>query len=295
MRRSVRNGLAIAGMAGGMVFLGQAVASADDTAATAATAQTNTTSAPAVAIGENYADGTGGDADAEGASVDNSDGTAQADGGIAAAGNAVVNDVDADDSTNSTVVLPNQASSSASADGGTATVSPTTTANTTGGSADGTGGSIDSANGANSGNNTNSGAGTGTGTGTPGVISNVGSNGSHHGGNGGTGGTGGNGGTGGGTQGGGSTTGHQHDGRDCPDASHHEAATPAHHAKPAAMAPAAMAPAALKAPVSRTAQPKGELAFTGSDVSVPLTLGLVALGAGAALSLAGRRRETTTA
>jgi hypothetical protein len=61
------------------------------------------------------------------------------------------------------------------------------------------------------------------------------------------------------------------------------------------MAPAAMAPAALKAPVSRTAQPKGELAFTGSDVSVPLTLGLVALGAGAALSLAGRRRETTTA
>jgi hypothetical protein len=62
------------------------------------------------------------------------------------------------------------------------------------------------------------------------------------------------------------------------------------------MAPAAKAtPAALKAPVSRTAQPKGELAFTGSDVSVPLTLGLVALGAGAALSLAGRRRETTTA
>ena len=30
MKRSVRNGLAIAGMAGGLFFLGQAVASADD-------------------------------------------------------------------------------------------------------------------------------------------------------------------------------------------------------------------------------------------------------------------------
>ena len=30
MKRSVRNGLAIAGMTGGLFFLGQAVASADD-------------------------------------------------------------------------------------------------------------------------------------------------------------------------------------------------------------------------------------------------------------------------
>jgi LPXTG-motif cell wall-anchored protein len=42
-----------------------------------------------------------------------------------------------------------------------------------------------------------------------------------------------------------------------------------------------------------SAQPK-ELAYTGADVSVPLTLGLLALGMGGALTVAGRRRESTT-
>ena len=42
MRRSVRNGLAIAGMAGGMLFLGQAVASADDADQTASATNTVT-------------------------------------------------------------------------------------------------------------------------------------------------------------------------------------------------------------------------------------------------------------
>ena len=41
-------------------------------------------------------------------------------------------------------------------------------------------------------------------------------------------------------------------------------------------------------------QSSGELAFTGAETSLPLTLGLLALGAGGALTLAGRRRETTT-
>jgi hypothetical protein len=39
---------------------------------------------------------------------------------------------------------------------------------------------------------------------------------------------------------------------------------------------------------------KGELAFTGAETSAPLTFGLLALGAGGALTLAGRRRNTTT-
>jgi len=210
--------------------------------------------------------------------VDNSDLSASANGGTASAGNFVHNEVDQSNCRyNCLVVIITELHATANANGGTATVSPTTNANTTGGSANGTGGSINSANGANSGNNTNS--GTGSGTGTPGVISNIGSNTSRPGGTGGAGGSG-----------------HQHHDYDCPDAAHHEAATPAHHAKPAHTASAAKAtPAAHKAPVSRTAQPKGELAFTGSDVSAPLTLGLVALGAGGALSLAGRRRETATA
>jgi LPXTG-motif cell wall-anchored protein len=77
---------------------------------------------------------------------------------------------------------------------------------------------------------------------------------------------------------------------DCPD--HHKAAAAAHRAAPVKKA----APAAHRAPASRTAQPsKGQLAHTGSDVSAPLTLGLLALGAGGALSLAGRRRENSTA
>ena len=43
-----------------------------------------------------------------------------------------------------------------------------------------------------------------------------------------------------------------------------------------------------------SAQPSGPLAFTGAETSLPLTLGLLALGVGAALTLAGRRRETAT-
>ena len=49
------------------------------------------------------------------------------------------------------------------------------------------------------------------------------------------------------------------------------------------------------APVSSSAQPSGTLAFTGSDVSLPLTVGLIALGLGIGLTAAGRRRETQTA
>jgi hypothetical protein len=48
------------------------------------------------------------------------------------------------------------------------------------------------------------------------------------------------------------------------------------------------------APVNKTAQPKGELAYTGAETTAPLTLGLLALGAGGALTLAGRRRQTTS-
>ena len=60
--------------------------------------------------------------------------------------------------------------------------------------------------------------------------------------------------------------------------------------KPLHAAPARSAPKAMSA-----AQPsKGQLASTGSDVSAPLTLGLLALGTGGALSLAGRRRQATT-
>ena len=39
------------------------------------------------------------------------------------------------------------------------------------------------------------------------------------------------------------------------------------------------------------AQPTSTLATTGADTSAPLTAGLLALGAGAALTLAGRRRR----
>ena len=68
--------------------------------------------------------------------------------------------------------------------------------------------------------------------------------------------------------------------RDCPK----EQAKPT--VKPAA------APVTYRAPVNAYAQPAGQLAYTGSDVSLPLTVGLLALGAGAALTAAGRRRET---
>jgi len=66
---------------------------------------------------------------------------------------------------------------------------------------------------------------------------------------------------------------------DCP-----EAAKPA--VKPAS------APAKHSAAVMSSAQPKGQLAFTGSDVSLPLTVGLLALVAGLGLTVLGRRRET---
>jgi hypothetical protein len=52
------------------------------------------------------------------------------------------------------------------------------------------------------------------------------------------------------------------------------------------------APAApVYVPVSDK-QPTGELAFTGADVSLPLTAGLLALGLGVGLTAAGRRRAT---
>jgi hypothetical protein len=77
-----------------------------------------------------------------------------------------------------------------------------------------------------------------------------------------------------------------HDARRHHDRDKHEA-----EVKPAAR------PAA-KASAPSSAQPKGALAFTGSTgdgSGLPLTLGLLALGLGGALTLAGRRRETTTA
>ena len=60
-------------------------------------------------------------------------------------------------------------------------------------------------------------------------------------------------------------------------------------AKPHAAAPKHVAPHRAAAPVLSSAQPSGQLAFTGSDVSAPLTVGLLALGAGAGLTLLGRR------
>jgi hypothetical protein len=70
---------------------------------------------------------------------------------------------------------------------------------------------------------------------------------------------------------------------DCPE---HKApvAAPVHHVKRAA-------PVAHK--VNTYAQPKGELAYTGAETTAPLALGLIALGAGGALTLAGRRRTAT--
>jgi hypothetical protein len=66
---------------------------------------------------------------------------------------------------------------------------------------------------------------------------------------------------------------------------------------PKSAAPAAEVRSAMK-PAARTAlssaQPSGQLAFTGSDVSLPLTVGLLALVAGLGLTVLGRRRETQT-
>jgi hypothetical protein len=71
-------------------------------------------------------------------------------------------------------------------------------------------------------------------------------------------------------------------------------AAPAAHKAAAPAAHKAAAPVAKKAPASAKAQPSGTLAFTGAETSLPLTLGLLALGVGGALTLAGRRRETAT-
>jgi hypothetical protein len=87
-----------------------------------------------------------------------------------------------------------------------------------------------------------------------------------------------------------------------PGASHSPCTCHKHeHAAPAApvkeVAPVAKhAPRhSSSAPVSSSAQPSGTLAFTGSDVSLPLTVGLIALLLGIGLTAAGRRREIQTA
>ncbi|TFV63598.1 UNVERIFIED_ORG: hypothetical protein E4P37_14610 [Bacillus sp. AZ43] len=76
-----------------------------------------------------------------------------------------------------------------------------------------------------------------------------------------------------------------------PHADHHrdhKAAAPAAHTKKAA-------PTYHRAPMNTSAQPKGQLAYTGAETTAPLTLGLLALGAGGALTLAGRRKTSTQA
>jgi LPXTG-motif cell wall-anchored protein len=50
-----------------------------------------------------------------------------------------------------------------------------------------------------------------------------------------------------------------------------------------------------KTAVLSGAQPTHTLATTGAETSTPLTAGLIALGAGAALTLAGRRRQAEAA
>ena len=67
--------------------------------------------------------------------------------------------------------------------------------------------------------------------------------------------------------------------------------------KEAPAPPKTIAPVQHRAPVLSSEQPTGELAFTGAtddNTALVLTLGLLALGAGGALTLAGRRRETAT-
>ncbi|WP_040338922.1 hypothetical protein [Candidatus Blastococcus massiliensis] len=79
---------------------------------------------------------------------------------------------------------------------------------------------------------------------------------------------------------------------------HHEDDCPAHHKPAVAPAPAkrAVAPVTYRAATTTSsAQPSSQLAYTGAETSVPLTLGLIALGAGGALTLAGRRRSSTAA
>ena len=80
--------------------------------------------------------------------------------------------------------------------------------------------------------------------------------------------------------------GHKPDARDgdCPKKDDQPEVKPA--ARPAAK------PAAASAPLSK-AQPSGQLAYTGSDVSLPLTVGLLALVAGIGLTALTRRRTGT--
>ena len=62
---------------------------------------------------------------------------------------------------------------------------------------------------------------------------------------------------------------------------------------PAKAAPKAVVPAAKVSPVVlSSAQPTGVLATTGAEYGAPLILGLMALGAGAGLTVAGRRRTS---
>jgi hypothetical protein len=96
--------------------------------------------------------------------------------------------------------------------------------------------------------------------------------------------------------------GYKHDDRDChkpghdsDDADDADEADEADEVDEAPAAPVVMPAQAAPQHVAQvsSSQPKA-LAFTGADVSLPLTLGLVALGLGTALSLAGRRRGRTT-
>ncbi len=73
---------------------------------------------------------------------------------------------------------------------------------------------------------------------------------------------------------------------------------PEYKAAPVAAKPALYSPAPVKAaPVKAmsSAQPTSQLASTGADVSVPLTVGLLALAAGTGLAFATRRRTEAQA
>lgn len=66
-------------------------------------------------------------------------------------------------------------------------------------------------------------------------------------------------------------------------------------AAPPTAAPVVKTAAMTSAAALSGAQPSGVLATTGADYSTPLTVGLLALGAGTALTLAGRRRREVEA
>ncbi|MGY1803162.1 hypothetical protein ACI78T_07760 [Blastococcus sp. SYSU D00922] len=91
----------------------------------------------------------------------------------------------------------------------------------------------------------------------------------------------------------GDTYGHPHADHHKPG--HHDADCACHKPAVAPAAPVHHRPAHRAAPVNAYAQPKGSLAYTGAETTAPLALGLIALGAGGALTLAGRRRSSTAA